>query len=579
MSRWLFGYICDLPLNQISKFRKIRMREEKHHLNEDFLADVPVNDRHSSSQQRVAKKSAEMFSMESIFRTAFSKIHKLFAVDCGVLVIYDDEVTSRAKTYISNTKYDKVDALEIDAAPIVLSAMDRMIAELDFPILKSSQEWIAEFGQNHCFDKTQIDYQFHGYIPLEYQGKVYGTFELHNEIQDLSAEGLDYCSKMADLIVGLLSEEVNLFEDQPTISNNQYFDLVQEKRELENRIITLEKELITYADYVPHQEELIDIPTTHPDIIGNSERMQEVSRLLSKSALADASVLILGETGTGKELIAKRIHEMSSRSEYPLVRVNCAAIPANLIESELFGHEKGSFTGATERRIGKFEQANNGTIFLDEIGELSLDLQVKLLRVLQEKEFERVGGTKILSTNVRVISATNRELQKEVDKGSFRSDLYYRLNVFPISLPSLRERKEDIPMLAAHFVTKYAMRLNRQINGVSKKAMGRLVVYQWPGNVRELEHLIERNIVLTQGNLIRDIDMPSTIEIGSGAIAPVKTIAENERSHIFEVLTLCNGRISGPNGAAKLLGVPATTLNSKIKKLGLAKKHFFNSLT
>jgi len=302
--------------------------------------------------------------------------------------------------------------------------------------------------------------------------------------------------------------------------------------------------------------------------------MQEVFRLLNRISPTETTVLILGETGTGKELIAKSVHDHSPRAAQKLIKVNCAAIPINLMESELFGHEKGSFTGATEKRIGKFELAHQGTIFLDEIGEMPLDLQVKLLRVLQEKEIERIGGKTTIRTDVRIISATNRNLLSEVEAGRFRQDLFYRLNVFPITIPPLRTRRSDIPLLALHFLEKFAAKLNRHLEGFSKKAMGALVNYSWPGNVRELEHLIERHLVINQGKMINSIEIPDQSNFNlQDANKPVKTIFENERDHIFSVLELCNGRISGKNGAAKLLGVPATTLNSKIKRLGLAKKH------
>jgi len=314
----------------------------------------------------------------------------------------------------------------------------------------------------------------------------------------------------------------------------------------------------------------------YEELVGGSTAMQEVFSRLNRVADTETTVLILGETGTGKELIARAIHHNSPRKDNSMIKVNCAAIPPNLIESELFGHERGSFTGATERRIGKFELANNSTLFLDEIGELSLELQVKLLRVLQEKEIERVGGKTTIKTDVRIISATNRNLQDEVAGGRFRQDLYYRLNVFPVILPSLRERKDDIPLLANHFLNRFATKSGHKIEGFSQSALAGMMKYHWPGNVRELEHLIERQVLLTNGPLIRELEIPSAekaIMPESTVFAPVKTIAENERDHIFSVLKLCNGKISGRYGAAKLLGVPATTLNSKIKKLGLSKKH------
>jgi formate hydrogenlyase transcriptional activator len=325
-------------------------------------------------------------------------------------------------------------------------------------------------------------------------------------------------------------------------------------------------------------QEESDSTAKFDEIIGKSTGMQQIFKLLSNVAGSESTVLVLGETGTGKELIARAIHNQSARKDKQMVKVNCAAIPPNLIESELFGHEKGSFTGATERRIGKFELADKSTLFLDEIGELSLDLQVKLLRVLQEKEFERVGGKATLSADVRIVSATNRNLLEEVEAGRFRSDLFYRLNVFPVSLPALRDRKEDIPLLATHFLVRFAAKSGRKIEGFSQKVLSTMMKYHWPGNIRELEHLIERQVLLTKGPVIKELEIPADNKAMSAAGAeyvPVKTISENERDHIFAVLKLCNGKISGKDGAAKLLDVPATTLNSKIKRLGLAKRHVF----
>jgi len=286
----------------------------------------------------------------------------------------------------------------------------------------------------------------------------------------------------------------------------------------------------------------------------------------------DTSILILGESGTGKERIAHTIHKLSPRKSKPIVTVNCAALPITLIESELFGHEKGAFTGANDRRIGKFEQADGGTIFLDEIGELPLEAQVKLLRVLQEREIERLGGSVTKKINVRIITATNRNLEKEVAEGRFRLDLYYRLNVFPIELPALRQRKDDIPLLANYFITKYARKSNKAITGISEEVMGELREYEWPGNIRELEHLIERSILMTTGDTITKVDIPvitAAQYTSTDENFRVKTLDEMERDHILTILKMCRGKIFGPGGAAEVLNIPSTTLNSKIKKLGI----------
>jgi two-component system response regulator HydG len=315
-----------------------------------------------------------------------------------------------------------------------------------------------------------------------------------------------------------------------------------------------------------------------PGIIGESKQWMDVMEYVRIVAPTETSVLLLGESGTGKERVADCIHALSSRSHKPFIKVNCAALPASLIESELFGHEKGAFTGAVEKRIGKFEQADGGTVLLDEIGEMPFEIQVKLLRVLQEKEIERIGGKSPIRLDVRVIAATNRVLEKEIAEGRFRIDLYYRLNVFPIQLPSLRERKEDIPLLAYHFIDLFSQKMGKKIVGLSDDSFDRLLHYHWPGNIRELEHLMERSVLLAKGDTIRDISLPgnngSQIQT-SGISTEIKTIDQNEREHILTVLRKCNGKIFGPGGAAELLGIKVSTLNSRIKKLGIKKENIF----
>jgi len=315
----------------------------------------------------------------------------------------------------------------------------------------------------------------------------------------------------------------------------------------------------------------IKAKNNHEEIIRLDTEMQKIITMVSQVAFTNTTVLILGETGTGKELIAHAIHNASPRKDKLMVKVNCASLPASLIESELFGHELGSFTGATERRIGKFELASNGTLFLDEIGEMPLELQVKLLRAIQEKEIERIGGKGTVKTDVRIIAATNRNLQKEVDDGRFRRDLYYRLNIFPITIPPLRERKKDIPLLASHFLNKHARANGKKINQFSAKVLQQLIAYDFPGNVRELEHLIERGIVITTGKILNEIHLPAKKLKKSLTDDYIKTLQENERDHILFVLEKCKGKIFGTGGAAQILGLPPSTLNSRLKKLGIKK--------
>lgn len=323
-------------------------------------------------------------------------------------------------------------------------------------------------------------------------------------------------------------------------------------------------------------QEEVEKNYSHTEIIGQGPGIKNVFHLIEQVADSDSTVLLQGETGTGKELIARAIHVNSPRKDKLMIKVNCAALPANLVESELFGHEKGSFTGATDRRAGKFELAHNSTLFLDEIGELPLDIQVKLLRAIQEKEIERVGGKSVIKTNVRIIAATNRNLAKEVENGKFRSDLFYRLNVFPITIPPLRERKEDIVEMSIYFMNKFAKKTGKEIKTLSRSVFNSLITYPWPGNVRELEHLMERSVLLSKGNMIKEIHLPKIENLSIENAKPgttIKTIFDNERDHIFHILQLCKGKISGKGGAAELLGVPATTLNSKIKKFKIKRKH------
>ncbi len=330
----------------------------------------------------------------------------------------------------------------------------------------------------------------------------------------------------------------------------------QEKARLEAQAVYLQEEIKGTHNF----EELIGSSTTLKKVLKNVERV----------APTDSTVLITGETGTGKELIARAIHNLSPRKSRPLVKVNCAAIPAGLIESELFGHEKGAFTGALTKKMGRFEVADKGTIFLDEIGELPLDLQSKLLRVLQEGEFERVGGTQTFKVNVRVIAATNRNLEELSRSGQYRPDLYYRLNVFPIHLPALREREGDIPLLVQYFVRKCAANFGKKITRIPERMMTALQRYQWPGNIRELEHVIERAVILSEGVELEPIEWLSPSSGKPGATKRL-TLEEMERQHIIDVLEQTNWRVSGPKGAAAILGLKPTTLEARMKKLGIER--------
>lgn len=349
-----------------------------------------------------------------------------------------------------------------------------------------------------------------------------------------------------------------------------------------------ERDLLIMLDIARHRHELEYVQTVSvlpsaaeipviEGIIGRSPTLHEVLKKIAIVAPTPTSVLIIGESGTGKEAVAHGIHTLSSRKNKLFITLNCAALPESLIESELFGHERGAFTGANHKRIGKFEQAEGGTIFLDEIGELPLESQVKLLRVLQEKEIERLGGDDTMKVDVRIIAATNRNLEKEVAEGRFRLDLYYRLNVFPVTIPALRDRKEDIEMLALHFIRKYAQQLRRGRITISEFALNQLKVYDWPGNIRELQHLMERSVILTAENsCIESVELPTLPAKNRDLTSSqgLKTLEEMERDHVMKALKECGGRVSGQGGAAEILNIPATTLYSKMKKLGIKQGYY-----
>jgi PAS domain S-box-containing protein len=320
-------------------------------------------------------------------------------------------------------------------------------------------------------------------------------------------------------------------------------------------------------------EQEIDTELGFGEIIGQSKALQEVMKHVGKVASSNATVLLLGETGTGKELVARAIHRLSQRHNNSFIKMNCAAIPSGLLESELFGNERGAFTGAISKKIGRLELADNGTLFLDEIGEIALSLQPKLLRVLQDQEFERLGGNHTIKVNFRLIAATNADLSDRVRESEFRSDLFYRLNVFPIHVPPLRERREDIRLLVEHFVQKCARRMNKSITSVPKKTMDALMAWDWPGNVRELENFVERSVILTQGSvLVAPVNvLESTVTVGEAATSD-QTLESAEREYIIRALRESHGQIGGPRGAAMRLGLKRTTLQSKMKHLGISPK-------
>jgi transcriptional regulator with GAF, ATPase, and Fis domain len=351
-----------------------------------------------------------------------------------------------------------------------------------------------------------------------------------------------------------------------------YRDLKQREAQIRSLRDQLHRENLALRDEV-------DRASMFEEIVGASTALKAVLSRIAKVAPTDSTVFITGETGTGKELIARAVHKRSQRAGRAFVSVNCAALAPTLISSELFGHEKGAFTGAVQRRLGRFELADHGTIFLDEVGELLLDTQVALLRVLQEREFERVGGAQSIHVNVRVIAATNRDLKAAVAIGGFRQDLFYRLNVFPIEVPSLRERKDDILMLVEYFVKRYASRVGREFRSIDKKTLDLLLAYDWPGNIRELQNVIERSVILSAGDVF-EVDefwlFKESRRWASAvpAAASLQVEPRSERERIEAALTESRGRVAGPSGAAAKLGIPPSSLDHRIKLLNINKTRF-----
>ena len=441
--------------------------------------------------------------------------------------------------------------MKVEPPPLKLSVSHHPISEM----IKSPTPYIAldlESERRFESDEPLFNAQFRSYIdlPLMKQGQLIGT------IKFLSREKGSY----TDTQIRLLHDVAKIVAI--SVSNALAYEEIKSLKEqllLENSVL---------------QEDIVQ-RSIYEEIVGSSTSLHRVLATIEKVARTDSTVLITGETGTGKELVAHAIHRRSSRSERALVKVNCAALPAELIASELFGHEKGAFTGALQQRVGRFEAANGGTIFLDEIAELSPEIQVSLLRVLQEKEFERVGGNRTIKTDVRVIAATNKNLRDEVNEGRFRLDLFYRLNVFPIQVPPLRERVTDIPVLVDYFAARLARRTGKKISQIEKQSLSAMQRYAWPGNIRELQNVIERCVILAEGEILRVDPAMLLQEEPSIVRVPVPTsLGLDRKTQIEAVLRQTRGKVYGPQGAAAHLGLPATTLDSQIRSLGIRKHQF-----
>jgi formate hydrogenlyase transcriptional activator len=498
-------------------------------------------------------------TQEALFASAYEAIGRVVPFDRAAFLLYLPE-TKTLKLLSMNTDTEseffklgkEYDLQEARVSAWVLVYQEAVVrGDLDKEQQSAGdQRLVAEGIQSYCV------------VPLVAMGNSIGTFTVWSEAKNRYSE--------AD--AELLQEVAN--QVALAIANmKSYEEIAALKARLEKENVYLQEEIRTVHNF--------------EEIVGNSPTLLELLRRVDQVAPADSSVLIYGETGTGKELIARAIHDRSARKNRPLVKVNCSAISAGLVESELFGHVKGAFTGAVERRIGRFELADGGTLFLDEVGELPLETQVKLLRVLQEREFEPVGSNRSVRVDVRIIAATNRNLQESISAGSFRSDLYYRLNVFPLEVPPLRERRSDSPQLAMFFLSRYSRNLGKRMEGISAAATERLKTYSWPGNVRELQNVIERALILSHGPILdleSDLIRVSTSEAlrdtarkvaeaiqPDGPSSTLKTLEEVERAHISAVLEETRGVVEGANGAAKTLGMHPNTLRHRMEKLGIKR--------
>ncbi|ETX01128.1 MAG: hypothetical protein ETSY1_08600 [Candidatus Entotheonella factor] len=401
------------------------------------------------------------------------------------------------------------------------------------------------------------------------------NIELENRVRQRTQQLSEAVSRLEREVSRRQEAEAQLLRYQSELEQR-----VEERttalRVSEQRFAQTERELEQLVQERQYLQEELRTACNFDDIVGSCEALTAVLSTVARVAPTEATVMIQGESGTGKELIARALHTNSARRDRPFIKVNCGAFPSSLVESELFGHEKGAFTGAHERRVGRFELAHGGTLFLDEIGEMPLEVQVKLLRVIQEREFERVGGRDTLAVDVRLIAATHRDLKQEVEAGRFREDLYYRIHVFPIELPPLRARREDIPLLVQHFVAKHSAKLNILVTTIPTPAMQALCRYDWPGNIRELENVIERAMILTSGPVLELA--PNTLAFTSESELPVlpaassaQTLEEVERHYLQTVLEQCQWVINGPNGAAEIVGLHPNTLRHRLQKLGLSR--------
>jgi len=483
---------------------------------------------------------ASKVSKKELFAAISAGLRRLLNIDYTGLAVYDAK-TNRLRVYALDFPDNQNMVLEDAEIPLEGSPPGQAFSTRKPVVLDASN--LGQFQSDGFRRMVAQGLRSGCVLPLVSRDRALGTLNVGTRREaSFTADDVDLLTQVANQIA-------------TAVENALAFSEIEElKEQLAQEKLYLEDEIRTEHNF--------------EEIVGDSPVLKRVLRQIETVAPTDAAVLIEGETGTGKEVFARAIHNLSRRRDRTFVKINCAAIPAGLLESELFGHEKGAFTGAIAQRAGRFELAHHGTLFLDEVGDIPLELQPKLLRALQEQEFERLGGTRTLHVDVRVIAATNRNLAQMVAEGGFRSDLFYRLNVFPLQAPPLRERREDIPQLVRYFVQKYALRLERDIETVPADAQRALADYAWPGNIRELENFIERAVILSPGPVL-NISIADLRRSPDAQASAPPTLEAAERDHILRVLGEANGVVGGPKGAAARLGLKRTTLQSKMKKLGI----------
>jgi formate hydrogenlyase transcriptional activator len=492
----------------------------------------------------ISKRLSSNLDLQSLLRDIASTVRRTLDVDVVAVWLLNAE-----ETHLQMYAVDFPNSRGIASEGRLMSVEGTLLGD----ILKRGVPEVSDFG-DPALKLPEGDAAIiraeglrFGYAgPMYVRDRKLGVFSLGRKMnKPFTADDVEMADMVAQQVAIALSNAI------------AYKDIADLKDRLAKEKVYLEDEIRSELNF--------------SEIVGKSAALRNVLKQVETVAPTDSTVLIYGETGTGKELIARAIHDRSKRRTGTFVKLNCAAIPTGLLESELFGHERGAFTGAISQRIGRFELANHGTIFLDEIGEIPLELQPKLLRVLQEREFERLGNSRTLRTDARLIAATNRDLEAMAAENKFRPDLYYRLNVFPVQVPALRDRPEDIPLLVRHFVEQFARQMNRDIDTVPSETMNALTRYSWPGNIRELQNLVERAVILSSGNVLHVPLQDLKHRSASAITLSSQTLEETERAHILAVLEKTKWKLSGPNGAAARLGLNRSTLQFRMKKLGIVR--------